>query len=69
MANNARIQIKATSQDIETLRRAAQLKGLSLSDYVIAPARKRAEQAILDDIFRFSGEEFQHLLTGSSPKK
>jgi len=56
----ARLEARLPSSVYATLKRAAELKGRTLSDFVVSAAHEAAQRAIEDDgIFRLSAEDQQ----------
>ena len=51
MSKEERISLRASAETKQLLQRAAELSGVSISEYVLSPARERAQHEILDQRF------------------
>ncbi len=64
MAKEERIHIRATSEQKQLLARASQIRGRSVSDFVLESAVEEATNALLDQrVFVFSEEDYDAFLT------
>lgn len=60
---NSRLGLRATPEQETVLRRAAEVKQKSLTDFILDSACQAAEQTLLDQrLFMVSGEQYQALL-------
>ena len=64
MAKDDRLDLRLTSEQKRLLQHAANLRGESVSDFVIGSAMLSADETLLDQrIFTFEPEAFDQLLT------
>lgn len=57
------LNIRATSQQRETIDRAAAIRGLTRTDFILAAAVREAETAILDEVFiKLTPAEYENFL-------
>ena len=62
-ARSARLGLRATRDQEAILRRAAEVAGQSLTDFILDSACQAAEQTLLDQrLFMVSGSQYQALL-------
>ena len=67
MSKEERISLRASAETKQLLQRAAELSGVSISEYVLSPARERAQHDILDQRFFFlSANDYDRFITDSS---
>ena len=64
MAKDDRLDLRLTSEQKRLLQHAANLKGETVSDFVVASAMMSADEVLLDQrLFSFDPEAFDQLLT------
>ena len=62
-ARSERLEARIAPEALETVRRAAQMQGRSLSDFVVTAAESAARAAIADaQVVRLSGEDQQRFV-------
>ena len=66
MAKNERLDLRVTSDQKRLLQQAANLKGETVSDFVLSSAMASADEALLDHrVFLLGPEAFDQLVTRS----
>ena len=66
MAKNERLDLRVTSPQKRLLQQAANLKGETVSDFVLSSAMASADEALLDQrVFLLEPEVFDQLITRS----
>jgi len=66
MAKNERLDLRVTSDQKRLLQQAANLKGETVSDFVLSSAMASADEALLDQrVFLLEPEAFEQLVSRS----
>jgi len=66
MAKNERLDLRVTSDQKRLLQQAANLKGETVSDFVLSSAMASADEALLDQrVFLLESEAFDQLVSRS----
>jgi uncharacterized protein (DUF1778 family) len=67
MSKEERISLRASAETKQLLQRAAEVKGVSISDLILAPAREYAQNILLDQRFFFlSANDYDRFIADSS---
>lgn len=67
MSKEERLNLRTTAETKQLLQRAAEVKGVSISEFILGPAREQAESTLLDQRFFFlAADEYDHYVSDAS---
>jgi uncharacterized protein (DUF1778 family) len=67
MSKEERLNLRTSAETKQLLQRAADVKGVSLSEFILGPAREQAQNTLLDQRFFFlNAEEYDRFVADGS---
>lgn len=67
MSKEERLNLRTTAETKQLLQRAAEVKGVSISEFILGPAREQAQNTLLDQRFFFlTAQEYDRFVAEAS---
>jgi uncharacterized protein (DUF1778 family) len=67
MSKEERLNLRTSAETKQLLQRAAEVKGVSISEFILGPAKEQAQNTLLDQRFFFlSADEYDRFVADAS---